>query len=105
MQVSDGDFDKETTLRFKRQIDENDDMDDDDDAGGGGDDDDAQKMVTTTALEATTDACVVQFKDTEKIVQENSNVTLIDVVRTGNLLLTCSVLCYTEDDTTNNAPR
>lgn len=105
MQVSDGDFDKEATLRFKRQIDENDDdMDDDDDAGDD-DNDDAQKMVTTTALEATTDACVVQFKDAEKIVDENSNVTLIDVVRTGNLLLTCSVLCYTEADTASDAQR
>jgi len=92
LQVSDGDFDEDTTLRFKRQT----------GVTGVSDDDAVNDAELQTVA---TDACVVQFRDTLHVVQEDSNVTHIDIVRSGDLLLTCSVICSTQADTARDGPR
>lgn len=81
--MSDGDFSEEVALRFKRHL-----NDDDDDVDY---DEDEQLYATLPGSN-----CLMEFNATEWSVQENSRSAQIPVIRTGDLSVTCSVLCATE---------
>ena len=87
--MSDGVFNQEATIRFKRNIEK------------------VSESVTASPLTSVnssnsvsaSDACVVEFKEPQSLVDEASNTNRSSITRTGDLSVTCSVVCSTQDMT------